>query len=239
MAFIVEQFTGDRGIQIGVEDVMRPFAFGTDWQKIRIGCRCAINGYAGLGNTTLYNTFSGGPRLGVCTGSLGALSASAVDAVWASPWRTGLVVLAGTPPLVYYAGAAATQPYVRCYQRVGSTTTEFGNSSLSGSLVCVSANPTVLRSNYFLDITKGQVGNSTIAAVIWMQTSVQVVNDRTQGDFLAAMENETAPTLTSQRSMSSTTLPTRFVKDWDTALVGWTRSTPTMCVYDLCVVRFS
>lgn len=239
MAFIVEQYTGDQGIQIGAEDVIRPFSFGTNWQKIRIGCRLALNGYGSLGDTSLYGAAqAGGPRLGVCTGSLGALASSTTDAVWGSYWANFDIVIAGTAPLRYYRPSSGSALFFfKGFQRVGTTSTIFGSSSVTTP--SFSANPTALRSNYFIDFTKGTIGNSTIVMTFWYNTVANVVSDRTQGDFLAAMENEAAPALMSAYSLSSPTLPTRFVKDWDSMLVGWTRSTPTMCVYDICVVRFA
>ncbi len=239
MAFIVEQYTGDQGIQIGVEDVIRPFSFGTNWQKVRIGCRIALNGTGSLGDASLYGVASsGGPRLGVCTGSLGPLASSTTDAVFGVCWASFDVVIAGVAPLTYYRlSSGSALNLFRAFQRVNTTTTTFGGSSLTTP--AISANPTALRTNYFIDFTKGTVGNSTIAMTLWYMTTVNVVSDRTQGDFLAAMENEASPSLMTAYTLSSPTLPIRFVKDWNSLLVGWNRSTPTACVYDICAVRFA
>lgn len=239
MAFIVEQYTGDQGIQIGVEDVIRPFSFGTNWQKVRVGCRIALNGSGSLGDASLYGVAaSGGPRIGVCTGSLGALASSATDVVYGACWANFDITIGGTAPLRYYRyNSVSAFNFFRCFQRVNTTTTTFGSSSLATP--AISANPTALRTNYFIDFTKGTIGNSTIAMTLWYMTTANVVSDRTQGDFLAAMENESAPALMSAYTLSSPTLPIRFVKDWDSMLVGWNRSTPTACVYDICVVRFA
>jgi len=48
MAFIVEQYTGDKGVQLGCEDLIRAMPWGANWNKIRIGCRLAVNGYASI-----------------------------------------------------------------------------------------------------------------------------------------------------------------------------------------------
>lgn len=227
MAFIVEQFTGDRGVQIAVEDVIRPFSFGTNWQKIRVGCRFAVNGYS---------TVSTAPRLGVCTGNNAALSGSTVDAFWMNYFSTQLgVTYQGTPPnnYLYQSAAAFNSP---TQQRVGSTTTNATNINVQPAF---SANPTVLRSGWLFDITKGTVGASGITCQQWHMSAAQVVVDMSRGSFLAAMENESAPSGLTGTSVTAVTLPLRFNKDWDSMFIGWGRSTPTMCFYDMCVVRFA
>jgi hypothetical protein len=230
MAFIVEQYVGDRGIQLGVEDVIRPFSFGTNWQKIRVGIRLAANGY----DTLPIGSF--GPRLGICTG-YGGTYGNATDCVFSTFWNSVQAGnIGGTAPNRYYTSSTATFSNVLS-QRVGSTTTTFGTRV--NTTPSFSANPTALRSYWFMDVTKGTVGVAALSAVsTWTMTSTQVLSDRTRGDFLAAMEAETSPSSLTENVYSSITLPTRFVKDWDSMVVGWSRSTPTLCVYDMTVVRF-
>jgi hypothetical protein len=230
MAFIVEQYVGDRGIQIGVEDVIRPFSFGTNWEKIRIGIRYAANGYTDLPTSTF------GIRLGICTGYAGTLSGTTTDCIFAVNWGSAQGgTISGTAPLRYY-GASFSPASVLMWQRVGSTTTSFG--TMSTTTPSFSANPTALRSMMMVDITKGTIGAAAIAATSYQMTAVQVVSDKTRGDFLAAMETEVSPAGVTGVNLSSPNLPTRFVKDWDSMVVAWPRSTPTVCVYDMTVVRF-
>jgi len=94
MAFIVEQFIGDRGIQLSAEEAVRPFSFGTNWQFIRVGMRMAINGI-----TTFTN--ANGPGLGICTGSEGAYSSTTTDAIWRWGLGNTTYAVAGVSPNIY------------------------------------------------------------------------------------------------------------------------------------------
>ena len=61
MAFIVESLAGDRRLQLGGEEFVRPMSFGGRWGRLRIGLRCMVNAA-----TTITN---GGFVVGVCSGS--------------------------------------------------------------------------------------------------------------------------------------------------------------------------
>ena len=91
----------------------------------------------------------------------------------------------------------------------------------------------------FMDFVKGTVGVATLGSIVmWMKTNANVTIDATRGEFLAAMEALT-PANMSNFAVSSPTLPTRFNKDWDSVLVNWFRTTPSLCVYEMAVTRFS
>lgn len=229
MAFIVEQFIGDRGIQLSVEDVIRPFSFGTNWQKVRVGVLLACNGYASLPIGTV-------PKIGVCTGNAADLSNTCTDAVWMPAVAAGVQpLLTGSAPNQYYQAATNNTTY----QRVNSTTTAVGNVVVTTN-PSFSANPTLNRSMFAFDLTKGVVGANTISQGCVYMNGAQAAADVSRSTFLLAMENETTSVAgTTLVTSASTQLPTRFTKDWDSMFVGWNHSTPTLCVYEMCVVRFS
>jgi len=228
MAFIVEQFIGDRGIQLSAEEAVRPFSFGTNWQFIRVGMRMAINGI-----TTFTN--ANGPGLGICTGSEGAYSSTTTDAIWRWGLANTTYTVAGVSPNIYLH--QSTNLGQTAFQRTGGATVNFGSDS--GVDQSISLNPAGLRSMMFMDFVKGTVGVATLGSIVmWMKTNANVTIDATRGEFLAAMEALT-PANMSNFAVSSPTLPTRFNKDWDSVLVNWFRTTPSLCVYEMAVTRFS
>jgi hypothetical protein len=231
MAFIVEQFVGDRGIQLGAEDVIRPFSFGTNWSKLRLGVRWAANGYAKIPDGVL-------PGIGVCTGNNAMYSGVCTDAVLLPCWTVGAAsTYIGTAPSNFYTQAGSNAPLIQ--QRTGSTTVtgSGGFSSTTGS--SISANPTLLRGGFFWDITKGTIGAAGITTGGAYISAAQAVVDMSRGTFLANMENEAGCTGSTFVAGGAGTLPTRFVKDWDSMFVHWIRAVPTLCVYDMTVVRFA
>ena len=225
MAFIVQQFTGDNGVQLGNEEIIRPFTFGTNWSNIRLGIRMACNGVAALTSVDF--------RMGICTGNAASYSLSTVDALWYTLWTPSAILsLAGTPPNIYMN--QNTSLGTLSQQRVGSTSSSAGSAGLNNS--ACSLNPTALRSGWLIDISKGTVGAATMNLTSWFKVPASVVTDASRGDFLAAME---APTPSNFSSVSvNVTLPTRFAKDWDSMFFAWPRSTPAMCFYDMTAVRF-
>lgn len=233
MAFIVEQFVGDRGIQIGVEDVIRPFSFGTNWSKIRVGIHFAING---TGNTAA----NIGPRLGVCTGNNAYLSNTTTDALWLNTFFDGTgLTLSGTAPNLYLLCAGATS--FSTEQRVGSTTYSTTNAILT-SPQAYSANPTQNRSMATLTLTKGTIGAAAFTQQATYMTAAQAVADISRSTFLAQMENETgtlAGVTNTTAGSNNITASGRWLKDWDSMFVNFGRSTPTLTVFEMCVVRFA
>lgn len=234
MAYIVEQYVGDKGIQLANEEVIRPFSFGTNWQTLRIGVRCACNALSALSSMDV--------RMGLCTGNQASYG-TPTDAVWLTLWRVDVsLVVTGTPPItVQTQNSSFNTP---AWQRVGSTTTSFGASTLLRSTI--SNNPSALRSVWMVEFIKGTVGSATMTGIssIFKQANAGTgtgngLIDTTRGDFLSWMETPGTPTTTVRLNLSTSTLPIRFTKDWDSMFVAWPRSTPTVCIYDMTVVRFA
>ena len=234
MAFIVEQLVGDRGIQLGYEEVIRPFSFGTNWAKIRVGILSGINGYTGLPAGTL-------PYMGVCTGNNAFLSSTVTDAVGVGASYAGCAITyAGTPPANYYAlggGTSTNTPVQRVNASSAGCSVGFGSTWAQ-----ISANPTNQRTAWMFTITKGTVGAAGVNfdMVVHIGGGTAGANDCNRSTFLAAMEAETSTysPMTFVNQISSN-LPTRFLKDWDSMFVTWVRSTPTMCIDCMTVVRFA
>lgn len=227
MAYIVEQFAGDKGIQLANEEVIRPFSFGTNWSVIRIGIRMAVNAYSALSAIDF--------RLGICTGSVASYG-SPVDALWYPLWQqAATLTYAGSPPTQSQESSLGTVGY----QRVGTTSSNIGSATVLRP-VC-SSNPTVLRSLWFVQITKGTVGAAAFGmdSIFRRSDGGFSTTDATRGDFLAYMETSGTPATMFALSVATTGLPLRTAKDWNAMFVAWPRSTPSLCIYDMSVVRFS
>ena len=144
-------------------------------------------------------------------------------------------LLTGSSPNQYYQVASNNTTY----QRVNATTVAVGNVIVTTN-PAFSANPTLNRSMFAFDLTKGIVGNNNITQGCVYMSGAQAAADISRSTFLLAMENETVAVAGTTLNVGGTTqLPTRFNKDWDSMFVGWNHSTPTLCVYEMCIVRFT
>lgn len=226
MAFTVYDFNS--AVQLGTESLIRPFAFGTNWQVIRIGVLCAVNA-----TVQPIPSDIGAPRLGLCTGNKSDYDVGVTDAIWMPFFSTAVsLTIGGVSPAVwaYTLGGTGTT----AIQKVGSSTGNIGSATTS--LQALSLSPYV-RCLMLLDITKGTVGNATIAMTMWTGQNVNGGVDRTRGEFLAAME-ATTPVNTDSDTLSTANLPLRTAKDWDSMFVSWSRTVPCLNIYQMAVVRF-
>lgn len=228
MAWIVQSFSGDNGVELGWEDLVRAMQWGTNWSKIRVGCRCAINNAGTIPGIALVLLQL---RIGICTGAQASLSNITTDAIWVGGNTTyTLTFVTGTGGFSYYFlnNGASTQII---YQRItGGVTNNFGSVSAN---VIYSAAPSVWRSPFFVDFTKASATTITVSS--WMPSTGQIV-DCTRSNYLAALENESAPTNTTNFAMTGTLV--RQTKDWDSVFIGWSRAVPSAVFYDWSVVRF-
>lgn len=227
MAFTVYDFNS--AVQLGTESLIRPFAFGTDWQVIRVGVLCAVNA-----TVQPIPADIGAPRLGICTGNKADYDVGVTDAIWMpffSP-SIGTLLFGGVSPAVWAYTTTGTG--TTAIQKVGSSTGNIG--SVTTSLQALSLSPYV-RCLMLLEITKGTVGNATVGLTMWTSQNPSGGVDRTRGEFLAAMEAVT-PVNADSDTVSSASLPLRTVKDWDSMFVSWSRTVPCLNIYQMAVVRF-
>lgn len=235
MAFIVEQLIGTKGVQLGYEELVRPFSFGTNWQKIRVGVLWAGNVTAVMGDNVA-------PFIGICTGYEGRYAASSTDALFINYTHAigSAGSLLGTPPATYYqttAGSSSIFPR----QRVGTTTTALSVGTTGSIYTQYSANPTNHYTAGMFTVTKGTVGAAAVGFDLIYNAGggTSAATNISRSAFLAQMESEVTPLGTlSRQAVTSTNLPLRFDKDWDSMTVGWVRSTPTLVIACMTVVRF-
>lgn len=229
MAFIVEQYTGDKGIQLGCENLIRAMPWGANWNKIRVGCRVATNGYGSISMPS--TSLPPSPVLGFSQGAKGHLSNDCVDTCYSSTISVQSGIYTGTPPAAYYFVNGGTIN-VGFFQRVGSTSTMQG---YSGGQICYSAVPTALRSLWYFQVEKS--ATTQLSVSIFMPNSTQVLINSTRGDFLKGLENEGTPANTSVVGFATGAL-TPSTRAFDHAFIGWSHAIPTTCFYDFSVIRF-
>lgn len=90
-------------------------------------------------------------------------------------------------------------------------------------------------------ITKGTVGAAAVGFDLIYNAggAASAATNISRSAFLAQMESEVTPLGTlSRQAVTSSNLPLRFDKDWDSMTVGWVRSTPTLVIACMTVVRF-
>lgn len=229
MAFIVEEFIGDRGIQLGVEELTRPMSFGTDWQKLRLGVHWAFNG-----SVTLAAGIQ--PRVGFCIGNNG-WNNNPTDAIGATAWNSFTPTLSGVAPNLYYNSATTV---LTTQQNIGGTVTNVANNYafLNPS---ASAAPTINRSAWFFTLTKGTSGSASINHQYSGTLGSQAAADISRSSFLAQMESESvAISGITLNANSATTLQSGvYTKLWDSIFINWNRAVPTVCIYEICVTRFA
>src|SRR5512143_527688 len=228
MAWIVQQFASDNGVQLGMEDMARPMPGRTNWTWVRFGWRLACKGVA----TIPYTTFPPYPRVGICTGPQAFVSSTTTDALyWANVsggnWNA---VYAGTPPYTYFQPNGASVN-IGLWQKLNGTT-NYWTGAYSGVWMMWSSNPTAFRTVLIFDYIKA--AGTQVTCYIRSQTTSQLF-DIPRSSYLLMMENDTPPNL-SVGGITATL--SRTVRDWDHAYVGWSRAVPSCTFYDMTVVRF-
>lgn len=223
MSFIVESISGDRRIQLGAEEIVRPMAIGTNWTKLRIGIRAGL-WYAGgnFSNAVL--------ALGVCQGQNGFISTNTVDYFG---------VVAGSAMLSTWTITTTSQPFAYTpagavyFRKTGQSVVSSTAGSATGPFF--TCNPQQFRSQFFFDITKGA---TTYTFSSWgFNAFATSQTDVSRAVFLQALENEVSPTSLTNL-FASQTIAYSGSGLFDSVSLYWNRSTPTMEISDLAVCRY-
>ena len=226
MAAIVETIVGDRKLELGNEEFVRQMSIGTRWGKIRIGCRLSING-----NTTIPNAVF---LMGVCQGTQFTFSsASCLDWIGGSPGglypSTSFSWSAG-PPARYGLDSGGAK-----IKKVGSTITSAANAFIAGTMW---AAPATTRGIFSMDITKGSPNYN-----VHFYAPAVASGDISSGTFLAHMETDgSTPPFTTNNLIGNNDTDWNVAYSgsalFDTVSILWNKSSPTIEISDLCVVRF-
>ena len=226
MAFIVQAFIGTPSttgtvLQMGREELVRPMAFGNNWNKLRVGILASV--YMVPGSSGIF--YANGFYLGVCQNGLGATCPSPIDAVYAAPF--GASVTANAFPTYFsYAG----QYY--CYEKVGSTLTSgvIGSSQWYGAMYPYKA-------MFFVDFSF----TANRQSLTWhgYNPGITGTTDASRSQFLTNMQCEDAAGLvgnTSDTGTSSIAYSGQF--NLNCVCLAWNMCIPALMVSELCVTRW-
>lgn len=226
MATIVENITGDKAIQLGNEELVRKLGYGTNWTKLKIGCRLCVNGTANV--TT--------PRfqMGLCVGDQFTFaSSSCIQYVGTCTNETATMTYNGSDGFVY--GESTNFPYVTkvgasaSYSIIGGASNMYYPSGGSGRTGIT-----------YVILTKVSATSMSIEGCYLSATEYLLTP--TTYDLLRIMDDEASTTAFTNNFVTQfgprTISGMSNVVDLDTLSIYWSHSTPTVDVHDICVVRY-
>lgn len=223
MASIVDNYAG-RALQLGNEEFVRKMSFGNNWNSLRIGMRFAVNGTANITAAHL--------QAGLCSGDVDTFaSPNCVQFV-------GSLLPSGDNTWTYSAGSFTSNTVfatsTSTVTKVGSTITPTIQTSVSTHYIAGTAGGT--SSVYFTNIVRL---SDTSVSVQQSITQAGAFADVSFYDFMRGMENEagggTAGVTVYGTARVISGMATTFL---DTLSIYWNKSTPTIEINDLCVLRF-
>lgn len=226
MAAIVETLVGDKRLQLGVEEFVRPFAFGNNWNYIRVGVRMAVGGSATITNAQL--------QIGVCSGTTATFNnANTTDYIGAH-LGNGF----GAATFTYNAGPPAYYNISNQFilvRRVGNTntTTGIGSNNYFLSAVASGAN----RSLFMVDFLRLNSTSMTIKP--WIAgSSTAAQTDAVPYILWRCAENEVNP-FTAFVSAGANFDTVACGSFYDTVSIYWNKASPTIEVSEIMVMRYA
>lgn len=222
MAWLYQAHSSTKGIQMGNEEWGHRMEIGTNWTKIRVGCRIMVNAIQAFDGPD-----TGCLALGVCHGT---------EQMFKSPTCTefmGFVLGNSTTPNWSYA--VSTTAYAS-NPRPHPITIQNGvrtNRNTGSAFYYVSAADTV-RTVAYVDITKNSATNYTIAP--WMPgNTTQAQADNSFAAFIWSMENNTTPL--NANTIITGTFDYTGPGLMDSLYFGWGKSVPAITLFDLAACR--
>jgi len=229
MASIVETISGDRALQLGNEEFVRKMEIGNNWNKLRLGMRVLVNG---TGNIVA-------PRLqmGVCSGDTNTFASTTCTGYAGAslnPRSAGNMTYSAG---VYTYGQAAIVNCALSVKKLVNTVTEVAFGTLDDGFLPSATLGTVAL--YFVDIVRFSASSYTVN---WSRCSLaQAQIATTFYTLLRAGEDEnlsttfsTTYTIKTVTGITVTGLPSVM----DTLSIYWNKSTPTVEISDISVIRF-
>lgn len=229
MASIVENISGDKALQLGGEEFVRPLSCGNNWNKIRIGIRLGMNGTTPLP--------AGAQRLamGLCSGTQYTYqSASCVS--WAGiSWGINPGSGWSYDAINNYYGVYAGGSVSYATGKVGATITDTstGNNSQHNIRGTAASAPSIIM------VELVRVSSSSYTAR-GMMPAGQITQTPRFYDLIRSMEDEVvtggyAVTFVDFLGAASVT---GLGSSLDTLSIYWNKLTPTIEISDICVLRF-
>lgn len=229
MAAIVDSLLdGNRRLQIGNEEFVRGLSFGSNWTKVRIGIRFTVNDTGGGNISSPANFF-----VGLCEGTTNTFFSNNTTGFIGCNNSTGL----------NNAWSYNASYYTACYnsciiaKRVGNTTSSLGSYGLqyigSDRWFFVGKAPNI--GYAFWDFTKNST--SIVFNLFWsFSTGYYGI---TLSNFIWGLDNETAPPYLANWGSPNTVAYGNSIGNLDTLSISWSKSTPTIELCDVAVIRFA
>jgi hypothetical protein len=231
MAFIIEPSPGNRTVQLGAEELVRPMGFGNNWIKIRVGIRLMFD--------TITPAVGWKFHIGICSGKTDTYSSPNCVGWYGAYWPN----LGFTPSYdaggnyLYYSGGAAVA--FTASRKIGAVVTDIsassgvqasfgGNSSVGYTFWCCDffrSTGTSDGTNYGVRPNYTQYASTKISR----DTFLRVMEDESFNSTFATGVQNTGNGIYSQNGLPLV---------MDTVSIVWNRSTPTVEIADLGVMRF-
>jgi hypothetical protein len=222
MAWLYQANTTTKGVQFGNEEWGHPLEIGTNWTKLRVGCRIAIPYDKTFDSTTL-----GSLVFGLCQGT---------SAMWKSNNCTeflGFRLGNATSPSYTYGTSPGPHFFIGRPEYVskvgGAITVHTGfsaNEYISGTAS--------VRTMAFMDFTKNGGSSWTCTGYIPGNTT-QATTDNGFTGFIQSMENNTTPL--NCNTLTTTTFNHPGAGLLDTLYFSWQKSVPPIILFDLAAAR--
>ena len=221
----------DKRVQLSNANFARLWSsdLGTSWTKIRVGCRLSMEDSGASITSTPRFAF------GICSGTSNIFMDSTTTH-WAgvisyeSSW--GRYVTPAKYDLSGESGAC-----MKVAKRIGSTLTE--GSTIAGARLCIADCTVASRTVIFLDITKGSP-NFTFDLFSWQNNIGNgAMADVTLSTYLTQVSLSN-PSVTNHSTTSATQAIDEATYGYFNAVnIGWDRSSPTIEISDLAVVKLA
>jgi len=217
MAFIVQTIAGENQLELGAEEFVRKMDFGTNWYAIRIALRLCVNDSGG-------NIPAARLVIGVLQGSTyGFTSPNCVDFIGSQATGGVQTWQRYTVPTRYDASNGNSQGL----KKVGAIETTVASSAGgTANFACPSTHGL-----WLVDITKG---NPNYAVRLW---TTNAAPDQTQYLYWQNIDNQFAPQSVSTLGIAS--VPYAGSGLFDTVSISWNKSSPTMLISDVYVIRYN
>lgn len=226
MASIVENILGDKALQLGGEEFVRKLAIGNNWNKVHIAMRFIVNGTANIAAPTRC-------MVGLCSGDEFTLqSSSCIGWVGIQFGNTGQWTYDGANGR-YNIASGTSVTFVS--SKIGAVITDLSTGDNVGHYckTGLSGTPHML----MVEIIRASASSYTCRG--YLPDATQLLTLPNFYDMLRIVEDEpangyTTPYLDILQQQTATGLTSNL----DTLSIFWGKSTPTMEISDVCVLRY-
>lgn len=220
----INSIAGQQSLSLGNEEYLRKFAFGTNWQYLRLAIHFGINMSATLNTPLLTIGVNSGTQFGFkspnCVEFLGL--------TWTNAGGQGFTFVSGTPN--YFSGAMN-----RFHYKVGNTDTLSQNNA-TGALGPI----TPTRGFFLLDIIKHYNTGAFDMAYFYALAAVTVQTDLTIDAALRIMDRDNQPPSNPGNGGFGANIYTGYTGPYsfDSFSISWNDNVNTCDISSIIVSRY-